>query len=203
MTDLAAVGTGPVTRPPPLPVGVVGAGRFATFLTEAVHDLPDIRFTAVADADPDRARRLAATLIARQLVDWRALIAADDADAVVIATPPATHAEITLAALRAGRHAFCEKPLITFDLGGEAAKQYVYAEGVRAAMADLVRCVRTAEPPIVGAAEGWAAVTVATAARRSAREERTIHLGHRAAGRAASPAPARTSPPPSRRRSPP
>jgi predicted dehydrogenase len=425
-------GTGPMTGPPGLRIGVVGAGAFATFLTGAVHDVPDIRFTAVADADPERATRLSAALETRSLSDWRTAIEADDVDAVVIATPPATHAEIALAALRAGRHVFCEKPLateeeeaadiaaavtasgralvvdhvlrynpilralgrlrgpllgpvrrlavendasdedlypghwfwdervsggifvehgvhffdaahaligsppdavqamvgkrpdtdlidlavattrhpggvlatfahgfshahrcerqlmridfgvaearisgwipvyaalelwtddagaalveglpgrvgslltvdgrrpgrqagidvavrrfagletarergrehrlphrcqITFDLGGEAAKHHVYAESVRAAMADLVRCVRTGEPPIAGAAEGWAAVAVAAAARRSAREDRTIHLGHRATGAGSTAAPGPASVPhPSRRRSPP
>jgi predicted dehydrogenase len=102
-----------VTALPPLRIGVVGAGRFATFLAGAVHDLPEIRLTAVADADSRRADRLAATLGARPLTDWRELISEPDVDAIIIATPPATHAELALAALRAGRHVFCEKPLAT------------------------------------------------------------------------------------------
>ena len=51
---------------------------------------------------PQRATQLAATLMARPLTDWQTLIRSDDVDAVVIATPPATHAELALAALRAG-----------------------------------------------------------------------------------------------------
>ncbi|MGN9779695.1 Gfo/Idh/MocA family protein [Micromonospora sp. H33] len=66
---------------------------------------------------------------------------------------------------------------ITVDLGGEAAKPYVYAESVRAAMHDLVRCVRTGHRPAAGVTEGATAVTVAAAARRAAREEHTVHLG--------------------------
>ncbi|TNC47524.1 Gfo/Idh/MocA family protein, partial [Mumia zhuanghuii] len=43
--------------------------------------------------------------------DWRALIARDDIDLVDICTPGNTHAEIAVAALRAGKHVLCEKPL--------------------------------------------------------------------------------------------
>jgi predicted dehydrogenase len=43
--------------------------------------------------------------------DWRALVERDDIDVVDITTPGALHAEIALAALAAGKHVLCEKPL--------------------------------------------------------------------------------------------
>src|SRR5262249_28883833 len=43
--------------------------------------------------------------------DWRALVDAGELDAVLIAAPASTHVEIVLAALDAGLHVFCEKPL--------------------------------------------------------------------------------------------
>jgi predicted dehydrogenase len=43
--------------------------------------------------------------------DWRALIERDDIDLIDICTPGDTHAEIAIAALRAGKHVLCEKPL--------------------------------------------------------------------------------------------
>ncbi|MGH3520508.1 MAG: Gfo/Idh/MocA family protein, partial [Haloechinothrix sp.] len=43
--------------------------------------------------------------------DWRALIAREDVDLVDICTPGDTHAEIAIAALAAGKHVLCEKPL--------------------------------------------------------------------------------------------
>ena len=43
--------------------------------------------------------------------DWRSLIARDDVDLVDICTPGATHAPIAIAALQAGKHVLCEKPL--------------------------------------------------------------------------------------------
>ena len=52
--------------------------------------------------------------------DWRALIARDDIDVVDICTPGDTHAEIAIAALEAGKHVLCEKPLAnTVEQGRE------------------------------------------------------------------------------------
>jgi hypothetical protein len=61
-------------------------------------------------------------------------------------------------------------------LGGPAAKERVYAESLRAAVADLVRCITTGATPQSGAREGWAAVVVADAARRAAADGSTITL---------------------------
>ncbi|GAB2979782.1 Gfo/Idh/MocA family protein [Saccharothrix stipae] len=62
--------------------------------------------------------------------DWRALVARDDVDLVDICTPGDTHAEIALAALAAGKHVLCEKPL---------ANTVAEAEAMAAAAADAAR----------------------------------------------------------------
>lgn len=67
--------------------------------------------------------------------DWRQLIARDDIDLIDICTPGDTHAEIAIAALKAGKHVLCEKPLANSveeaqemtAVAAEAAKQGVYA----------------------------------------------------------------------------
>ena len=52
--------------------------------------------------------------------DWRALVERDDIDLVDICTPGDTHAEIAIAALEAGKHVLCEKPLANTVAEAEA-----------------------------------------------------------------------------------
>ncbi len=55
--------------------------------------------------------------------DWRQVIARDDIDVVDIVTPGNTHAEIAIAALEAGKHVLCEKPLANTVAEAEAMQQ--------------------------------------------------------------------------------
>ncbi len=67
--------------------------------------------------------------------DYRALLDRADVDLVDICTPGDSHAEIALAALAAGKHVLCEKPLANSVADAEAmaaAARSVYAQGVRA-----------------------------------------------------------------------
>jgi myo-inositol 2-dehydrogenase/D-chiro-inositol 1-dehydrogenase len=69
---------------------------------------------AVADADPGRAQRQAAQAPAARVYDsGQELIASDDVDAVLVASPGVTHEEYVLASIAAGKPVFCEKPLAT------------------------------------------------------------------------------------------
>jgi predicted dehydrogenase len=74
--------------------------------------VPGLRPVAVADRDPDRAGALAATF-RLEACDPGRLLADPRVQVVAIATTPDGHAALALAALRAGRHVFCEKPLAT------------------------------------------------------------------------------------------
>ncbi|WP_394363038.1 Gfo/Idh/MocA family protein [Amycolatopsis sp. SB7-3] len=70
--------------------------------------------------------------------DWRALIARDDVDLVDICTPGDSHAEIAIAALEAGKHVLCEKPLANTLAEAEAmaeAAAKARANGVRSMVA--------------------------------------------------------------------
>ncbi len=106
---------------PVLGLGLLGCGAFGGFLLAAVADLPGVRITACADPDPRRAAELARAHGCAGLTGGlEALLARPDVDVVALATPPASHAALAVAALRAGRHVFCEKPLATTV--GEAAR---------------------------------------------------------------------------------
>jgi myo-inositol 2-dehydrogenase/D-chiro-inositol 1-dehydrogenase len=73
--------------------------------------LPDARLVAVVDPAPGAAERVAGPLGARACTDVTQLWNDPEVDAVVIATPARTHADLVVAASVAGRHVFCEKPM--------------------------------------------------------------------------------------------
>jgi predicted dehydrogenase len=81
------------------------AGRVFALPVDTEMQLLCGRDAAAAD---DAARRLG---WAESCTDWREAVTRDDIDVVDICTPGDTHAEIAIAALRAGKHVLCEKPL--------------------------------------------------------------------------------------------
>jgi len=94
--------------------------------------LPQVEVTAVCDADAGVLASAARTLpSARPFGSVAELIASDTIDAVVIATPNHVHKEITLAAVRAGKHVLCEKPLALTTADAREMEQAADAAGVR------------------------------------------------------------------------
>jgi predicted dehydrogenase len=118
-----------VTISPSLGVGIVGAGRFGQFVASAAATVPDIRLVGVTDTDEGRAGQLAERHGVDVSADPAALLRDDRVGAVVIATPPSTHAGISLQALAAGRDVFCEKPLALTGVDAQAVRDAVVASG--------------------------------------------------------------------------
>jgi hypothetical protein len=104
-------GTAARTRSPG--IGLVGAGAFATGkLLPALREAGFDRFVAVATASGVSALRAAQRHGFEKAVSGpEAVIEDPDVSVVVIATPHDVHQELTLRALAAGRHVWCEKPL--------------------------------------------------------------------------------------------
>lgn len=96
-----------------LGVGVIGCGgiaRGAHFPNYARH--PRVRLVAVADVERERARAAAEQWgVEAYYDDYRDLLARPDVEAVSVTTPVFAHAEPAIAAMDAGKHVLCEKPI--------------------------------------------------------------------------------------------
>jgi predicted dehydrogenase len=92
--------------------GILGPGRIAPRLVRAVAACPRGTLDAVASRNADRAAAFAATHgVARSFGSYEALLADPDIDVVYISLPNHLHAPWAVAALEAGKHVLCEKPL--------------------------------------------------------------------------------------------
>ncbi|MCZ4604476.1 Gfo/Idh/MocA family oxidoreductase [Streptomyces sp. Lzd4kr] len=102
-----------MTSSQPLAVGPIGTGRMGSFHAETLaRRLPGVRLAALADPAPGAARRLGERLGSSTAhTDAADLLADPKIDAVVIATPARTHADLVEAAARAGKAVYCEKPM--------------------------------------------------------------------------------------------
>ncbi len=93
---------------------VIGTGNRGSHLLRGVLQQQNARVAAVCDNKSDRLDK-AATAAARDnpktYTDWRKIIDDKGIDAVFVATPPYLHPEMAIAALRAGKHVYCEKPV--------------------------------------------------------------------------------------------
>ena len=87
-------------------------------------DLPTPRLEMLCDMRTDRAAQMAGQFgFARHTADWRALVTDPRVDVVSITTPNKMHHEMALAAMAAGRHVYCEKPLaLTLEQAEEMAE---------------------------------------------------------------------------------
>jgi predicted dehydrogenase len=96
----------------PIGVGVIGTGRVGQSRIKTYAALEDVRIVACADVNEAESRRVAETHgIAHVYASFRDLLARDDIDAVDICLHNNLHMPVTLAALAAGKHVHCEKPM--------------------------------------------------------------------------------------------
>jgi len=97
-----------------LRVGVVGAGGIAAAHLESLSQQVGARAVAIADVNEELARERAERFgIAAVYADYRELVANPEVDAVLVCVPNYLHAPVAIAALTAGKHVFCEKPMAT------------------------------------------------------------------------------------------
>ena len=95
-----------------LKLGLIGAGGIAQAHLTALKDYPQAEFIAVCDVVHEHAERTAAKWnIPCIFDDYQELVQVPELDAVFVCTPTAQHAGPTVAALNAGKHVLCEKPM--------------------------------------------------------------------------------------------
>ncbi|HEX7070338.1 MAG TPA: Gfo/Idh/MocA family oxidoreductase [Rhodothermales bacterium] len=90
---------------------LIGCGNIGQLRAQAISRSPGNALAVAVDLDRDRATSLAAAHGAEASADWKSVLGRTDVDAVIVSTAPSLHAEMTVAALEAGKHVLCEKPL--------------------------------------------------------------------------------------------
>jgi predicted dehydrogenase len=103
----------PLAQNTPLRMAVIGCGPIGNLHAEAIARSERAALVAVCDPDRERRETSARRFGASGFERVEQLLAAEKLDAVTIATPDHLHVDPALAALAAGCHVFCEKPLAT------------------------------------------------------------------------------------------
>jgi predicted dehydrogenase len=93
-------------------VGVIGTGQIGKFHLKNYQEIPGADVVGAVDIDEAEVQRVAAHYdIPHSYTDYRQLLARDDVDAVDVCLHNNYHMPMTVAALEAGKHVYCEKPM--------------------------------------------------------------------------------------------
>ena len=91
--------------------GIIGCGRIAPRHADSLAEIPGTQLIQVCDVIENRAHHFAEKYGAAYCLDYHELLANPDIDIVNICTPSGMHAEMTIDALKAGKHVIVEKPM--------------------------------------------------------------------------------------------
>lgn len=114
-------------------IGIIGNGGFTSFLIDAWQELPGVEVKAIAARNQARldatASKFGIPHVFAGSSGWQDLVAEAPVDIVAIVTPPHLHAEMAIAALKAGKAVLCEKPLATTVADAELIARAVRTYG--------------------------------------------------------------------------
>ena len=124
---------------PKLRIGLIGSGfmgkahAFGYTTAAKVFDLPyEPELHTLADINDEAAAKAAAALgFSQATSNWRSLVSDPNIDVVNITAPNALHKEIALAAIAAGKHVYCEKPLAPLAVDAREMAEAAEAAGVK------------------------------------------------------------------------
>ena len=140
----------------PLRWAIVGPGRIAHRFAQAVQGLPQAQLVAVLGRDARHAHdfvqcwQVPGQAEVQVAPDLPTLLARSDVDAVYVATPHSHHASAVAAALQAGKHVLCEKPLVPNTAAALPLVALAQARGVF-----LMEAVWTRFLPIYATVQQW------------------------------------------------
>jgi predicted dehydrogenase len=121
--------------------GIVGAGGIAQSYAQAFEQCASGRIVAVADVRAEAARALAERLGGQSYDSYQAMARKTRLDAVIVCTPPVTHAEICQSFLEHQIHVLCEKPFTTDVKSARKLVETAARTGVKLTMASKFRYV--------------------------------------------------------------
>lgn len=124
----------------PLRFALIGTGGIAAAYEQAFKNLRDARIAAVCDTVPEKAQAFAERLACTPYMSVFDLLA-EEIDAAIVCTPPATHEPIAITLLKAGVHVLCEKPLATSIEGAHRMLDAARCGGALLTMASKFRYV--------------------------------------------------------------
>ena len=130
-----------------LNAAVIGLGWWGKILTQTLAPSDKITVVKLLDVDAEGGAAFAAEHGIDFTTDFAAVLADDNVDAVILATPHSLHEEQIIAAAGAGKHIFCEKPFCLTRASALRAMEAVEKAGVQVAIGPE----RRFEPPIMDA----------------------------------------------------
>jgi predicted dehydrogenase len=114
----------------PVRVGCVGMGWWSDVLADAMKRSGKLKIVACYTRSEEKRRAFAAKYDCRAVADYDALLADRGIEAIVNTTPNSVHAQTTIAAARAGKHVFLDKPIANTVRDARALTEACRAAGV-------------------------------------------------------------------------
>jgi predicted dehydrogenase len=124
---------------------VIGCGAISSVHFEAIRACPEAELYAVCDIDRERAEKTSEKYGCRYYTDYLEMLLDEEIDAVHICTPHYLHAPMAIAAMKAGKHVLCEKPMAIKALDAQEMIKVSEETGKQLGICFQNRCNTTSE----------------------------------------------------------